>query len=209
MAAPPPVQQWEAGVAGALTPLGYGWWSASVSPHVAYTWGSSWSFSWTQPYSWLSDPTSRELRGERGSSALDLGWAIGGPDLRWRLNLGGDLPNSEGSEGGRWRGEAGLSVVRDPVVLGASLGVTVPDKAEYLQGSASLFFQEVSNDHLAWSLVFSPQWTWVEQILFWSVSIAWRVGWYEGPYSVSSGVSSGSGLPWSWSMSATRSWDLR
>jgi hypothetical protein len=206
----PAVHRWEAGVDTNLSPYGDAYWEYSLAPRLGYEFTRTWSLSGALPVAWRSDPDRRKVLWALGPASLGLGWSSSGSDFRWRLDGGAELPWEPVPGTSTWVAtlDTGAQWVRDPVILGFSVGLAWAERESLPGLHGSGFFQEVVNDNLTWSLVLAPRWTWYEGLAFWSVGVSWKIGWYEGPLSLASGISTGTGAPWSWSTSAGRSWDF-
>lgn len=209
-AASPRTHQFEVGVDCSFCPFGYGLWEGTLGPRAGYEFQKTWAVAAALSHSWRSDPDLRTVVGTWGSGTLGASWSGGPSDQRWRLGAEAAFPIDPevGPAGRSLSVDFGAHWVRDPVIQGFSVGVNFPNQPETYSGQATWFFQEVVNDSLTWSLVLSPRCTWFEGLPLWSLTVSWKVGWYDGPSSLASGISTGSGAPWTWATSGSRSWEL-
>ena len=219
-----PDHRWEAGLGLSLTPWSAAAWDLSLSPRLSYGYRRTWDVAASSSWDWTSRAGHLLVEASPGPWSLALGWTPETSDVRWRLGTGFSAPWPGGRRSpdpARLSADFGVSVVRDPAILAASVGWSAPVSTlmdprvpPSWTLSGSLSFQEVVNDNLVWSLALSPGVTWSAAAASadhgpgpaLSLGLSWGLGWYQEPHSVSFDVSTSSGQAWTLSAQGSRSW---
>ena len=203
-------QRCELGLGVGLTPWSPSDWDLSFSPRLSLEFARAWGVSVSVPYRWVNQPDKRAVFGHWDQASAGLSWT-GTGEPRWKTGVtwSGTPWWQPKPEPWTLAGEVGFSLVRDPVIWAATTYLaSIPDWS----GGLGLSFQEVVNDAWVWSLSVSPHWSFPqrvppsERISHWGVSIVWSWGWYEAPWSLSTAITSGSGTPWGFNASGSRTW---
>lgn len=208
---PPKVShEWETRVGFVFLPRGPSGWDASLAPEVSYEYARTWDLALSVPYHWTAQPDSR-IEARWGDPSLGLHWN-GSGEPRWRSGVLVSGPPLWEVRPDTWSfsWDCSASLARDPALLGISTSVSLPLSFYALplprwSWALGLSFQEVVNDSMVWGLALTPR-AEVGKRVEWSYSIDWTVGWFEVPHNLSTGVSSGTGAPWSWTASGGRTW---
>lgn len=211
--------RWEGGLDVGLTPWTASSWEVTLAPTLSYEYARTWGLSFSVPYRWTTH-AELPLLGEWQSGTMAATWT-GPGEPRWKAGVSWSALPWWQKGAAPWivSGQLAASVVRDPVVWGVGGFASVPlargtpdSRASGWSGGLSFSYQEVANDSWAWNLALSPRWVVPPggpspgKNVQWSVGVTWGTGWYEVPWSVSAGVGSGSGIPWSLTAQGTRSW---
>jgi len=197
----------EAGVTADLVPLGLGAWDLAVAPRLALTWDGAWSLTLSRPYAWSARPEGFESTRRWGDTVAQVGWvsAPGGFRVRGTLGASGGLDGSPDAGPVRLLANLGLTLARDPALVGLGVSASAPVDGTPWTGSGSFSYQEVVNDAVVWTLSIGPRFTTGTPPAT-ALLVSWGVGWYEGPWGLSTSASTGTGAPWVWSGDTSWTW---
>jgi hypothetical protein len=216
--------RWEASLGFSLTPWSASAWDLSLSPRLTYGYQRTWEASAGTCWDWSARAGAPAVESAPGPWSVSLGWTPETSDIRWRVGTGLSAPWPGGGQipvPSRVRADLGLSVVRDPAILAASVGWSAPVRPLLDPGippswtlSGNLSFQEVVNDNVVWSLALCPTLAWegsgteAERLPApaLALSLSWGLGWYQEPHSLSVDASTSTGQTWTLSASGSRSW---